>query len=145
MVGVGASDRQAPEVPEVAGSDLLVPVRLSPTFAALEDAVWATNDAVLLDLCRIRLGQLVGRDLVARHAPPEQVAALRRWPTDPAFSAGERAVLDFCEHYAIDPHTVTDEQVALLHEHFDEPTLAALTTGVAFFDAVVRVANAQES
>ena len=137
MVGVGASDRQAPDVE--------VPERLSPTFAALETSVWATNDAVLLDLCRIRLGQLVGRDLAPRHAPPEQAAALRRWPTDPAFSAAERAALDFCEHYAIDARTVTDEHAARLHEHFSEPALAALTTGIAFFDAVVRVANAQES
>jgi alkylhydroperoxidase family enzyme len=132
VVGVGASDVQ-------------VPARLSPTFAALEASVWATNDPVLLDLCRIRLGQLVGRDLPPRHAPPEQAAALRRWPTDPAFSPAERAALDFCEHYAIDARTVTDEQAALLHDHYDEPTLAALTTGIAFFDALVRVANAQES
>ncbi len=137
MVGMGATDGHGP--------DVQVPGRLGPTFVALEDSVWATNDAVLLDLCRIRLGQLVGRDLAPRHAPPEQVEALRRWPTDPAFSAGERAALDFCEHYAIDARTVTDEQAARLHEHFSEPALAALTTGIAFFDAVVRVANAQES
>jgi hypothetical protein len=125
--------------------DVHVPSRLAPTFAALEAEVWATNDPVLLDLCRIRLGQLVGRDLPPRHTPPEMAARLRRWPTDPRFSDAERAVLDFCEQYAIDAGSVTDDQAARLHEHFDEPALAALTTGIAFFDAVVRVANAQES
>lgn len=125
--------------------DLEVPARLAPSFAALEAEVWATNDPGLLDLCRLRLGQLVGRDLPARHAPAAQVAALRQWPTAPEFSEAERALLDFCEHYAIDPQSVTDAQAARLHEHFDEPTLAALTTGIAFFDAVVRVANALES
>lgn len=126
-------------------AEVRVPRRLAPSFAALEAEVWATNDAVLLDCCRLRLGQLVGRDLEPRFAPADKVAGLRRWPTDRAFSAAERAVLDFCEHYAIDAGTVTDEHATRLHEHFDEPALAALTTGIAFFDAVVRVANAQES
>lgn len=122
-----------------------VPSRLAPTFAALEAEVWATNDPELLDLCRLRLGQLVGRSLPPRSAPPEKVAALRAWPSDPAFTEAERAVLDFCEHYALDARSVTDAHATRLLEHFDEPALAALTTGIAVFDALVRVANAQES
>jgi alkylhydroperoxidase family enzyme len=129
----------------MAATDVTVPPRLAPSFAALEAAVWATNDPERLDLCRLRLGQLVGRDLPARHAPADKVAVLRQWPTAPEFTDADRALLDFCEHYAIDPQSVTDAQAARLHEHFDEPTLAALTTGIAFFDAVVRVANALES
>ena len=128
-----------------APADVSVPPRLAESFAALEAEVWARNDPVHLDLCRLRLGQLVDRELTARFAPDAQVSALRRWPTAPEFSEAERALLDFCECYAIDPQSVTDAQAARLHEHFDEPTLAALTTGIAFFDAVVRVANAQES
>jgi alkylhydroperoxidase family enzyme len=125
--------------------DVQVPPRLAPSLIALEAGLWARTDPVLLDLCRLRLGQLVGRELPARHAPAQKVGALRRWPTDPAFTEPERALLDFCEHYAIDARTVTDAQAARLHEHFDEPTLAALTTGIAVFDALARVANAQES
>jgi len=126
-------------------SDVHVPSRLAPSLGALLAETWATNDPVLLDLCRVRLGQLVGRDLPPMHAPVEKVAALRRWPTDPAFTEAERALLDFCESYAIDARTVTDAQTERLHEHFDEPTLAALTMGIAVHDALVRVANAQES
>lgn len=126
-------------------AEIDVPARLAPSFAELEAQVWASNDAPLLDLCRLRLGQLMGRDLPARHAPGDKVAALRSWPTSPVFTDAERAVLDFCEHYAIDAHSVTDAHTARLHEHFDEPALAALTTGIAFFDAVVRTANIQES
>jgi alkylhydroperoxidase family enzyme len=122
-----------------------VPPRLAPSLADLEAELWARNDPVLLDLCRLRLGQLVGRDLPARHAPADKVAALRRWPEDPAFTAAERALLDFCEHFAIDARTVTDAQAERLHEHFDAPSLAALTTGIAVYDALVRVLNAQES
>lgn len=126
-------------------TDAQVPPRLAPTLGELEARLWAANDPVLLDLCRLRLGQLVGRDLAPRHAPEAKVVALRRWPTDPAFTEAERALLDFCEHYAIDARTVTDAQAARLHEHFDEPALAALTTGIAVYDALARVANAQES
>lgn len=126
-------------------ADAHVPARLAPSLGALESGLWAANDPVLLDLCRLRLGQLVGRDLPPRHAPADKVAALRQWPTDPAFTEAERALLDFCEHYAIDARSVTDAQAARLHEHFDEPTLAGLTIGIAVYDALVRVANAQES
>ncbi|MBM3659309.1 MAG: hypothetical protein FJW95_07365 [Actinobacteria bacterium] len=129
----------------MATPDVHVPTRLAESLGALEAELWSTCDPVLLDLCRLRLGQLVGREMSARHAPADKVAGLRTWPTDPAFTEANRALLDFCEHYAIDARTVTDAQAARLHEHFDEPTLAALTTGIAVFDALVRVANAQES
>jgi alkylhydroperoxidase family enzyme len=129
----------------MAAADLQVPPRLAPSFAALEAEVWATNDPALLDLCRLRLAQLVGREVAPRAAPAEKVAALRQWPTAPGFTDAERALLDFCEGYAIDPQSLTDEQAARLHEHFDEPALAALTTGIAFFDATARVANALEA
>lgn len=125
--------------------DVHVPPRLADSLGALEDELWAANDPELLDLCRLRLGQLVGRDPEPRHASPGKVAALRRWPTDPAFTEAERALLDFCEHYAIDARTVTDAQAARLHEHFTAAQLAALTTGIAVYDALARVANAQES
>ena len=125
--------------------DVHVPARLAESLGALEAGLWEVDDPGLLDLCRLRLGQLVGRDLAARHAAPDKVAALRHWPTDPAFTEAERALLDFCEHYAIDARTVTDAHAARLHEHFDEPTLAGLTIGIAVYDALVRVANAQES
>lgn len=126
-------------------TDVHVPPRLAESLDALEDGLWAANDPALLDLCRLRLGQLVGRDLEPRHAPPTKVAALRRWPTDPAFTEAERALLDFCEHFAIDARTVTDAQAARLHEHFTPAQLAALTTGIAVYDALARVGNAQES
>jgi alkylhydroperoxidase family enzyme len=129
----------------VAGPDVHVPPRIAPSLAALEAELRRTNDPVLLDLCRLRLGQLAGRELEPRDAPAEKVVVLRQWPTAPAFSDAERALLDFCEHYAIDAHSVTDAQAARLHEHFDEPTLAALTTGIAVYDALARVANAQQS
>lgn len=126
-------------------TDVKVPSRLAESLGALEAELWSRADPVLLDLCRLRLGQLVGRELAPRAAPPAKVAALRRWPTAPAFTDAERALLDFCEHYAIDARTVTDAQAARLHEHFDEPVLAALTMGIAVHDALARVANAQES
>jgi alkylhydroperoxidase family enzyme len=125
--------------------DARAPARLAPALDDLVARLWRANDPVLLDLCRLRLGQLVGRDLPPRAAPPEKVAALRRWPDAPEFDDAERALLDFCEHYAIDAGSVTDAMAARLHQHFDEPTLAALTTGIAVHDALVRVANAQES
>jgi alkylhydroperoxidase family enzyme len=126
-------------------AEIAVPARIAPTFADLEAQVWVTSDAPLLDLCRLRLAQLMGRELIPRHAPADKVAALRSWPTSAVFTDAEKALLDFVECYAIDAQSVTDAHTDRLHQHFDEPALAALTTGIAFFDAVVRTVNVQES
>jgi hypothetical protein len=54
---------------------------------------------------------------------------------DPAVQAAVR----FSEQYVVDAHGVTDADAAVLHEHFTDEQLAALTTAIATFDAVARV------
>jgi alkylhydroperoxidase family enzyme len=66
------------------------------------------------------------------------VAALPAWPSSPRFSAAERAAIAFADQYVMDPHELTDEHFATLHEHLDEPALATLTLAVAMFDALAR-------
>jgi alkylhydroperoxidase family enzyme len=118
-------------------------------YRELVDHVWQPGliSPVLLELCRLRMAQLIGCDFELAHRTPqaaaaglsdEKVAALRQWPTSPLFDAGERACLSFAESYVIDAHSVTDEQCAELQRHLTPSEVAVLTTALAVFDATAR-------
>jgi alkylhydroperoxidase family enzyme len=104
-------------------------------------------DPVALELCRLRIAQLLAcapelaaRTPAARDAglTEERVAALSDWPTAPGYSDAERAALAFTEMYVIDPGAVTDELAADVTAHFTAAQATALTTGIAVFDAIAR-------
>src|SRR5688572_12493985 len=123
------------------GSALEQVLGLVPDAAArlhdLHRALWdgALVDPALVELVRLRVGQLVGGpdELRVRHRPAldaglteEKVAALRSWPTSPLFDAAERAALAFAELYVIDPHAVSDDDCAELLTHLTPAEAAAL-------------------
>jgi alkylhydroperoxidase family enzyme len=116
---------------------------------ALVDHIWRPGliDPVVLELCRLRIAQLVrcDRELATRTPAAaaaglteSKIAQLARWPSAPDYSAAERAALCFAEMYVIDPGSVTDEMTAAVNEHFTPPEIAVLTTGIAVFDAIAR-------
>jgi alkylhydroperoxidase family enzyme len=102
---------------------------------------------VVLELCRLRIAQLVrcDRELATRTPAAataglteSKIAQLTRWPSSPDYTAAERAALCFAEMYVIDPGSVTDEMTAAVNEYFTPPEIAVLTTGIAVFDAIAR-------
>jgi alkylhydroperoxidase family enzyme len=104
-------------------------------------------DPVVLEVCRLRVAQIVrcDRELALRTPQAtaaglddEKVAQLSQWPSSPLFSAAERAALGFAEIYVIDPGAVTDAQCASVTEHFTSSEVAVLTTAIAVFDAMAR-------
>jgi len=126
---------------------------LTPTayeaFRDVDGALWdpARVDPALVELCRLRIAQLVGCDaeLDVRHdqardagLTDEKIAELRRWPTSPRYSHTDRAVLEFAEKFVIDASSVDDGDCQALREHLSDPEIAALTTAVALFDAMAR-------
>jgi alkylhydroperoxidase family enzyme len=122
-------------------------------YRELAAQVWKPElvSPVLLELCRLRVAQLIGSNYALSIRTPEataaglteaKIAALRQWPTSPLFDAAERACLAFAESYVIDAHSVTDEQCAELSRHLSGPELAALTTALAMFDAMARFETA---
>ena len=119
------------------------------TFRDLYGAVWDADrgDPALLELCRLRVAQLVGcpSELAARTGPAaaagltdEKVAELRQWPTSPLYDDRDRAVLNFAERYVIDASSISDTDCARLREHLSDPECATLTTALAMFDAMAR-------
>jgi alkylhydroperoxidase family enzyme len=116
---------------------------------ALVDHIWKPGlvDPVVLELCRLRVAQIVRspRDIAARTPAAvdaglteDKIGRLAQWPTAADYSAAERAALGFAEMYVIDPGSVTDAQCAQVNEQFTPAEVAVLTTGIAVFDAMAR-------
>ena len=126
---------------------------LYDAFRAFYAVFWTRPllDPVVLELCRLRVAQLVGcatevhvRYRVARDAglTETQIAALARWPDEPTFTDAQRAALAYAEQFVLDPHGVTDAQHRELLEHFSAAQLVELTAGLALFLGFSKIAVA---
>jgi len=80
-------------------------------------------DPVLVELCRVRVAQMVESsfDLSVRYSraieaglPEQKVAALADYPTSPLFTDRERTALEFTEQWVIQSSSITDEDVERL-------------------------------
>jgi AhpD family alkylhydroperoxidase len=125
--------------------DLYAPYR---DFVAL---FWQRRlvDPVLLELCRLRVAQLLGcgselalrtRTAVDAGLTDAHVAALTQWPTAEAFTDAQRSALTLAEQFVIDPSGVDDELRASVRSHLSSAELVALVEALALFDGFTRFA-----
>jgi alkylhydroperoxidase family enzyme len=130
--------------------ELLVLSPASDTLRLYRDAIWRdpATDPRVLELCRLRLGQLLGVDprmraiapgAAARGVDEQTVADLAQWPTSTSFGSRDRAALAFAEQWLLDPSGVTDDLCAALRDALGEPGCAALTMGLALAEAMLRL------
>jgi alkylhydroperoxidase family enzyme len=112
-------------------------------------AFWAPGvvDPVALELCRVRVAQLLGSASAAaeRQRPAvdaglrdEQIERLSEWPPADCYTDAQRAALTFAEQFVIDPHGVDDAMRETLQQHFSFPEVVALTEALAVFDGFTR-------
>jgi alkylhydroperoxidase family enzyme len=130
-----------------AGTPLLEQVasRLPAYGAALDevfDALWDQSvlDARTLELCRLRIGQLLGsapKPQVER-VDPSLAAALSRWPTDPRFYRRLRTILGYAEQILFDAQQVTDAQANEVIEQIGEDGFLVLTYACGLFETTQR-------
>jgi alkylhydroperoxidase family enzyme len=125
-------------------------LRLDPLFAyrpgyaaALADvwaAVWEQDvvDASTLELCRLRIGQLVGAQPHAEHVPAEVLDALPRWPDHPGFTPRDRVALAFAEQLLFDVSALDDEQAADVLREYGEAGLLVLAYACGLFETAQR-------
>ena len=108
-------------------------------------------DPVVLELCRLRVAQLLrcDADVAVRYASAvasgltdEHVRRLPEWPTAPVFTEAQRAALAFAEQFVLDPHRVDDSMRNALAAHFSSKEVVALTEALAIFDGFTRFRNA---
>jgi alkylhydroperoxidase family enzyme len=110
-------------------------------------------DPVLLELVRLRVAMLHGveseqrlRYDAARNAglTEAKIEQLASWPTSPLYSDLERQVLRLAEQFVIDPHGVTDEDVAPVRAALSSPGLVALVNAIALVDHLDRIRTVLE-
>lgn len=118
-------------------------------FNAVWEQLWRQDHVPprLLELCRLRLAQLLGAS-AELDAPrgierdPERIAALRSgsYHRSARFDAAEQAVLEFAEIYAQDPSALTDELADGVKRHFGEAGLVCLIEALGFIEGRIRLA-----
>jgi alkylhydroperoxidase family enzyme len=104
-------------------------------------------DPVLLELCRLRVAQMLGArhplavrtpEAVRAGLPQAKLAALDAWWKSDAFDAAERACLRFAEQFVLDPKGITDADAAAVVSALGEPGTVALVEALAIFDGFSR-------
>lgn len=111
------------------------------------DQAWSGCDAVLLELCRLRIATLHG-DVVQqrlRHdtalaagLTEDKVAALARHHDSPLFSELERACVSYAELYVIDVHSITDADADRVKAGMSDAEFVAFTVALGLFDGIGR-------
>lgn len=118
-------------------------------YRAFADLFWQRRlvDPVVLELCRLRVAQLLGceseqavRHRVALDAglTEQHVERLSDWPTAAGFTEAQRAALAFAEQFVIDSHGIDQAMRDGLEEHFTLPEVVALTEALVVFDGFTR-------
>jgi alkylhydroperoxidase family enzyme len=106
------------------------------------DALWDQNvlDAATLELCRLRIGQLLGAapEPQPGRADPTLAADLAQWPTDPRFDRRLRTVLGYAEQVLLDAQEVTDAQADQVIEQIGEDGFLLLTYACGLFETTQR-------
>lgn len=89
-------------------------------------------------LLAIRGAQLLRDADSLAAADPALVEQATNWPGHPEVSPEERLALEICETFLIDHHSMTDEQVARLHQTFGEQGAVAVLMNIAMIDGFTK-------
>ncbi len=124
-----------------------------PCYAAvladIEAALWR-QDAVpplLLELCRLRIAQLLGCGVALAHRTPQAVASgldeslvssLSQWPTDARFSGQARVCLGYAEQLLMDAQGVSDEEADRVIDAVGQGGFLVLAYACGLFETTQR-------
>lgn len=109
---------------------------------------WAEGDAVVLELCRLRIATLHGDRVEAGRRTPaavaaglteEMVAALPRYPAAACFTEHQRRCIAYAEQYVIDVHGITDLDADRVREAMTDAEFVGFTVALGQFDGIGRL------
>ncbi len=109
------------------------------------------GDPVLVELCRLRIAQLVESrfDLALRYSPAvraglsdDKIAALPRYPTSEVFTERERICLEFTEQFVISSSAISDEDVARVMTVLTPEEFIHLCKALSVMDQFARASSA---
>jgi alkylhydroperoxidase family enzyme len=109
-------------------------------LAEVLDAIWDQSvlDAPTLELCRLRIGQLLGGAPEAERVDRSLADALRHWPTDERFDARLRTVLGYAEQLLLDAQEVDDAHAQHVIDAIGEDGFLVLTYACGVFETTQR-------
>jgi alkylhydroperoxidase family enzyme len=101
---------------------------------------------VTLELCRLRIAQLIGGEEAFAYRTPEAVAGLdetlvavlSQWPTDARFDRRLRTCLGYAEQLLLDASGVSDDQAAEVVDAVGEGGFLVLTYACGLFETTQR-------
>jgi len=123
--------------------------RYAAVLADIEDALWQQEavSPLLLELCRLRIAQLLGCDVALVHRTPQAVAAgldeslvtsLSQWPTDARFSGQARVCLGYAERLLMDAQGVSDEEADRVIDAVGQGGFLVLAYACGLFETTQR-------
>lgn len=118
-------------------------------FRSVETALWGQTvvGPVPLELCRLRIAQLLGCELALGIRTPAAVeagldealvAALPRWPNDPRFDEYTRVCMALAEQLLMDADAITDQEVADIIATIGEDGFLVLSYACGMFETTQR-------
>jgi alkylhydroperoxidase family enzyme len=101
---------------------------------------WQITDSRLLDLCRLRLAQMLGaRAEMIATGDERLLVELEDWRSSPAFSERERAALSYAEQYSVDHSRITVTQKEDIARHLSPPAVVNFVWALHMNDSYARV------
>ena len=122
---------------------------LAEQFAAYYGQLWSDRlvDPVLLELCRLRIAQLLGdaeqqmmryRTALDAGLTEEKIGALAQYPSSTLYSEHERTCLGYAEQYLMDVHSISDADADRVKTQMTEPEFVAFTVALGLLEGVGR-------
>jgi hypothetical protein len=122
--------------------------RLIPDLAYASGAYYAQlaalADPALVELCRLRITQIVGNAEQMNGAvriDAGQLAELAAWRDSDRFDAVQKACLEYAEYFCYSSESVKDEHVARLTPYLSAEQILSLTCALWISDAFHRMSN----
>jgi hypothetical protein len=112
----------------------------------LNEVAWSSTAAPTLELCRLRIADLLGDERgLARRTPAAagvdeaKVAALPDWRNSGLFTAAERARLGFTEQFVVSVSSLSDSDVDPLRPDADDLDIYLFVNAIYVLDMTTRV------